>query len=88
MVQAELTVENPEGIHLGPANKITNVAGQFKSEIHLKTEYMDMNAKSIISVVSATFRRGDKVLCVCQGPDEEEALKAMKQIMSQNLEDD
>lgn len=88
MVQAELTIENPEGIHLGPANKIANVADRFKSEIHLKTEYMDMNAKSIISVVSGTFRKGDKVMCLCQGPDEEEALEAMKEIMSQNLEDD
>ena len=87
MVQAELTVGNPEGIHLIPANKIANVADKFRSEIHLRTEYMDINAKSIISIVSGSFRQGDKVLCVCQGPDEREALEAMKDIVSQNLED-
>ena len=88
MVQAELTVESPEGIHLGPANQITNVADKFKSEIHFKTEYMDLNAKSIISMVSGILRKGDKVLCVCKGPDEEEALEAMRRIMSSNLEED
>jgi phosphocarrier protein len=87
MVQAEVTIENPEGIHLIPANKIANVADKFKSEIHLKTEYMDINAKSIISIVSGSFRKGDMVLCVCQGPDETAALAAMKDILSQNLED-
>ena len=48
MVRAEVTVGNREGIHLGPANKIVNVADHFRSSIHLKTEYMDINAKSII----------------------------------------
>ena len=87
MVQAELTVANPEGIHLIVANKIANVADKFRSEIHLKTEYMDINAKSIISVVSGAFRKGDKVLCVCQGPDEAEALEAMRDIISQEFEE-
>lgn len=87
MVQAEVTVANSEGIHLIPANKIANVADKFKSEIHLRTEYMDINAKSIISVVSGSFRKGDKLLCVCQGPDEAEALEAMKDIISQEFEE-
>jgi phosphocarrier protein len=87
MVQAEVTVLNPEGIHLIPANKIANVADMFRSEIHLKTEYMNINAKSIISVVSGSFQKGDKLLCVCEGPDEAEALKAMQDILSQNFEE-
>lgn len=47
---------------------------------------MDVSAKSIINLISATFRHGDKVLCVCDGPDEEEALAAMKELLSQDLE--
>lgn len=87
MVRAELTIENEEGIHLSPANKIVNVADKFASKIHFKTEYMDVNAKSIINLVSGTFHHGDKVLCVCEGPDEKEALEAMRDLLSQNLED-
>lgn len=86
MVQAELTIKNEEGIHLGPASKIANLADQFDAQIHFKTEYMDVNAKSIINLVSGTFRRGDKVLCVCVGPDEKEALAAMKKLLLQGLE--
>ena len=86
MVRAELTVANAQGIHLGPANKIVNLADRFDAKIHFKTEYMDVSAKSIINLISATFRHGDKVLCVCDGPDEEEALAAMKELLSQDLE--
>ena len=87
MVRAQITIANEEGIHLGPANKIVNVADRFRSQIHFKTEYMDVNAKSIINLVSGTFRYGDTVLCVCDGPDEKEALAAMKELLSSNLED-
>mgnify|MGYP002796514985 CR=1 FL=1 len=86
MVRAELTVMNEQGIHLGPANIIANLADKFDSQIHFKTEYMDINAKSIISLISGTFRKGDKVLCVCSGPDEKEALNAMRDILSRDLE--
>lgn len=86
MVQAELTVMNEQGIHLGPANIIANIADKFESQIHFKTEYMDVSAKSIINLISGTFRQGDKVLCVCSGPDEKEALDAMKDILSKDLE--
>ena len=86
MVHAEATIQNPDGIHLEPANKIANLAEQFRSSIHLKTEYMDINAKSIINLVGGTLRKGDKILCVCNGPDEKEALEAMKDLLSQDLD--
>ena len=86
MVRAELTVMNAQGIHLGPANIIANLADKFESQIHFKTEYMDVNAKSIINLISGTFRQGDKILCVCSGPDEKEALEAMRDVLSRSLE--
>ena len=88
MVRAELTIANAQGIHLGPANKIANLADRFDSQIHFKTEYMEVNAKSIINLISGTFRHGDKVRCVCTGPDEKQALAAMKELLSGDLEDD
>lgn len=87
MVRAELTIESAQGIHLASANYIANVADKYDSMIHFKTEYMDINAKSIINIVSAALRLGDKILCVCDGPDEKEALAAMKELMAQDIDD-
>ena len=81
MVRAQVTVGNKDGIHLEFANRIVNVADQFHSRIHLKTDYMDINAKSIINLVSGVLRYGDTLLCVCDGSDEKEALAAMKEII-------
>ncbi len=87
MVRAELTIESAQGIHLAPANLIAVTADRFNSQIHFKTEYMDINAKSIINLVGGTLRKGDKILCVCNGPDEKEALEAMKDLLSQDLDE-
>ena len=85
MVQAELTITNEQGIHLGPANKIANLADRYDCQIHFKTDYMDVNAKSIINLISGTFRHGDVVQCVCNGPDEEEALKTAIEMIESGL---
>ena len=86
MVHAELTIINEQGIHLGPANKIANLADRYDCQIHFKTEYMDVNAKSIINLISGTFRQGDVIQCVCDGPDEKEALENLKNIIKENLD--
>ncbi len=86
MISAEVTIENSEGIHIEPATLITKTAGQFSSSIHFKTEYTDINAKSMINLVSGLFRKGDVVTVVCDGPDEKEALNAMKELLTSELE--
>lgn len=86
MISAEVTIENSEGIHIEPAELIARKAGRFDSTVHLKTEYMDVNAKSIINLVSAAFRKGDVVTVVCDGPDEKKALKMMKHLLTSELE--
>ena len=87
MISAEVTIENSEGIHIEPAELITREAEKYNASVHLKTEYMDVNAKSIINLVSASFRKGDVVTVVCDGPDEKKALKAIKKLLSSELED-
>ena len=42
-------------------------------------EYDDTiaNAKSVLSVLGACIKKGDEIELICEGEDEEEALKAM-----------
>lgn len=85
MVRSEVIIGNEEGIHLLAAAKIAEIADRFDCIIHLKYKNMDLNAKSIISLVSGAIRKGDTVLCVCDGPDDKEALATMKELLVQNF---
>ena len=50
---------------------------QFKSLITFSFRDSTANAKSVLSVLGACVKCGDEVEFVCEGEDEEEALKAL-----------
>ena len=43
------------------------------------------NAKSVLSVLGACVKCGDEIELVCEGADEEEAMKAMVDAISSGL---
>ena len=43
------------------------------------------NAKSVLSVLGACIKSGDEIMIVCDGEDEDEALKEMVQIVRDGL---
>ena len=62
---------------------------QFQSKITVlkKTKHEDVpaNAKSVLSVLGACIKSGDEIEIVCEGPDEENALKDMIQLVDDGL---
>ena len=87
MIKKPITINLSTGLEARPVAQLVQVASQFNSEIYVEIGKKRVNAKSIINLISGTFRHGDVVQCVCNGPDEEEALAAMKRILSENLEE-
>lgn len=77
MVSQKVTIKNPTGLHLRPAGILCKEAMQFKSLITFTFKENTANAKSVLSVLGACVKCGDEVEFVCEGEDEEEALKAL-----------
>lgn len=50
---------------------------QFKSLITFNFKDSTANAKSVLSVLGACVKSGDEIEFVCEGEDEEEALKTL-----------
>ena len=46
---------------------------------------MTANAKSVLSVLGACVKCGDEIELVCEGADEQEALKALTDAISSGL---
>ena len=86
MIKQEITIQIPDGLEARPVALLVQVASQYGSEIYVESDNKKVNAKSIINLISGTFRQGDKILCVCSGPDEKEALEAMRDVLSRSLE--
>ena len=74
MIEKELTVKNKTGIHARPASQLVKVCSQFKSKVSIKTEDQELNAKSIINLLSAGICQGANITLCTDGEDEVEAL--------------
>ena len=81
MVSGKVVIKNPTGLHLRPAGLFCKTAMQYKSKItvhkELRHEEITANARSVLSVLGAGVKNGDEIEVVCDGVDEEEALKAV-----------
>ena len=77
MVSQKITIKNPTGLHLRPAGILCKEAMQFKSLITFKYRDNIANAKSVLSVLGACIKSGDEIELICEGADEQEALKAL-----------
>ena len=71
MVSQKITVKNMTGFHLRPAGILC------KSKVQFQFNSVTANAKSVLSVLGAGVKNGDEIEVVCDGVDEEEALKAV-----------
>jgi len=86
MVVKTVIVINKKGIHARPSKDIVVKASEFQSQIVIKRkDGPEIPANSILSVLIAGFVFGEKLFIVADGPDEEEASCAIKNILEATL---
>ncbi|MDD7738696.1 MAG: HPr family phosphocarrier protein [Fusicatenibacter sp.] len=86
MVCRKVVVKNPTGLHLRPAGTLCKMAMQYKAMITFR--YGDgntANAKSVLSVLGACVKSGDEIELICEGEDEETALKELVETIESGL---
>ena len=85
MVRQKVVIKNPTGLHLRPAGILCKEAMQFKSLITFTFRESTANAKSVLSVLGACVKCGDEIEFICEGEDEEQALKSLVDIIESGL---
>ena len=74
MYEQDLVISNATGLHARPASELVRFCNRFQSEVILHTDSGDeVNAKSIISILSNGIDRGTKVRLQVTGDDEKSA---------------
>ena len=77
MVSREIVISSPEGLHLAQAEALCNEADEYRSVISLQKDGRIFNAKSMIGVLGACIRHGDRITVICEGADEKTALEGV-----------
>ena len=77
MYSKEVQVTNQVGLYARPATFFIQKANEFKSTILVEKEERRVNAKSLLGILSL----------VADGPDEEEAVSALVELITSNFTD-
>lgn len=75
MVSQKITLINAQGFHMRPAGIFANALGKYNSDIIIKYNGNDVNAKSLMNIIAACIKCGSEIEIVCSGEDENEALQ-------------
>ncbi|MCD7813796.1 MAG: HPr family phosphocarrier protein [Lachnospiraceae bacterium] len=82
MTKKEITIQLPSGLEARPIAMLVQVASQYESEIHLESNGRNVNAKSIMGMMTLGLDTGDKVLVTADGADELEAVNNIEEYLS------
>jgi len=82
MKKAAFTLTNESGLHARPATLFEEVAQQFESEITIEKDGEAFDAKSIIDILCAAAAQGETITITAQGPDENEAVDALIELLA------
>lgn len=88
MVERELEVLNRAGLHTRPAASLVKLTSSFKSDVFLVKDGFEINAKSIIGVMTLTAEQGSKLTAKISGEDENEAMAALEQLFLSKFDED
>jgi phosphoenolpyruvate-protein phosphotransferase len=88
-VVAEAQVVDALGMHARPASLISERAAKFSgTDIRIRNDQKTATAKSMASLLSMGASLGDNLIISAQGPEAEQAVQVLAEMINQGLDDD
>lgn len=88
MPSVDIVITNKLGLHARAAAKLTELAGQFNSDIHITRAQQRVNAKSIMGVMMLAAGLGVTVTVDAEGPDADQALNAISHLFASKFDEE
>ena len=82
MIERTVTIVNKNGLHARPAAEIVKLAAKYQSEITIVRDDLEVNGKSIMGVMMLAAECGASIQLRASGPDAEQALGAIEQLIA------
>lgn len=76
-IERDIVIKNKLGIHARPAALFVQLANRFQSDIILSKDSDEVNAKSIIGIMTLAANFGSKLKIAAEGDDADEAVEAL-----------
>ena len=83
MLEHEVTITNPTGLHAQASAKLVQVLAAFKSQVTLSGKGREVNAKSIMGVMLLAAGPGTVLKVKINGDDEQETLRVLQKFFAE-----
>lgn len=88
MIERQAEIVNRLGLHARAAAKLVHTAGRFQSRVMLLKDGEEVDAKSILGILLLAAGQGSQVIVRCDGGDEEEAMRAVTQLIANRFDEE
>ena len=84
-MEVKFSVEGELGLHARPAGRFVTLAGRFESEIWVARDGDEewVSGQSVLSILSLAASQGTILRLRAEGPDAEEALRALGALLAE-----
>lgn len=76
-LERTFTILNSLGLHARPAAMLVQLANRYRCDVQIEKDGLQVNAKSIMGVLTLAAARGSTILVVCEGEDAPAAMDAL-----------
>lgn len=87
MISKEIVIQNESGLESKVAARLIQKASSFESNIWIQKNERKANAKSLLGILSLGIARGEKVLLIADGTDEQLAIKELELFAERGMTD-
>ena len=88
MIERKVTVTNRAGIHARPAAMIVQTASRFESKVILGKDNEEINAKSIMGIITLGAGFDTELTMRVEGSDEQEAADALANLFENRFQEE
>jgi len=81
-ITEEVLVVNSLGMHARPAAALVQTTLQFTSDVIINSNGQQVNAKSIMGLLTLAACQGSRLQVTCKGPDARAAMDAVKALFA------
>lgn len=88
MITKKITVLNKLGIHARPAAQFVRIASRFQADVTVEKDDERVDGKSIMGLMMLAVGCGAEITVTAEGPDEEETLAALEELVAKKFGED
>ena len=81
MIKKLVTMQNVKGLDARPIALLVQEASQYASKVYIEVDDKQVNAKSIMGMMSLALLNGEEILVDAEGADEAEAVAAIEEFL-------